>query len=127
MFTLSKILFFALVLMASLLATTAPAMAMSLKDFEAMPSANQSAYMIAFIDKMTNDLGRDNSKLAQEIRDYFARKQPGKPASERIERLFVELAVVERRAKDGKADLSKIQIESIILYVVKQKFPQPQK
>jgi hypothetical protein len=52
-----------------------------------------------------------------------SRKQPGKPASEGIEKLFVELAVVKRRAKDGKADLSKIG--SIILYVVKQKFPPP--
>jgi hypothetical protein len=124
MFTLSKISISAVVFPVLLLACV-PAMAKSVKDFEAMPSADQSAYMIAFVDKMTDDLGRDNPKLAQDIRDYFAHKQPGKPASEGIEKLFVELAVVERRAKEGKADLSKIQIESIILYVVKEKFPPP--
>jgi hypothetical protein len=126
MFRPSQIHIVVVILAVSLLASM-PATAKSVKDFEAMPSADQSAYMIAFVDKMTGDLGRDNPKLAQDIRDYFARRQPGKTASEGIEKLFVELAVVERRAKDGKADLAKIQVESIILYVVKQKFPPPQK
>jgi hypothetical protein len=126
MFTPAKVLISTVILTAFLLAFV-PAMAKSVKDFEAMPSADQSAYMIAFVERMTNDIGRDNPKLAQEIRDYFARKQQGKPASEGIERLLVELTALDREAKEGKADLSKVQIESIILYVVKQKFPPPQK
>ena len=47
--------------------------------------------------------------------------------SEGMERLNVELGTVEIQAKDGKADLSKVQLESVIVWVVKQKFPPPSK
>jgi soluble cytochrome b562 len=104
----------------------APASAKSVQDFEAMAPADQSAYMIGFLEKMTGDLGQKNPKLAQDIRDYFVRKQPGKPFSEGFEKVSVELAAVDTMAKQGKADLSKIQIESIHVSVVKQKFPPPE-
>jgi hypothetical protein len=109
---------------ASLLLST-PAPAKSVKDFEALPTSEQNAYLISFLEKMTSDIGQGNPELAQGIRDYFGRKQPGKPFSEGLEKVFVELAVLERRAKEGRADLSKVQIESIVVYVVKQKFPPP--
>ena len=38
---------------------------------------------------------------------------------------MIELAAVEIQAKDGRADLSKIQLESVIVWVLKQKFPPP--
>lgn len=44
-----------------------------------------------------------------------------------MEHLNVELGAVEIQAKDGKADLSKVQLESVIVWVVKQKFPPPSK
>jgi hypothetical protein len=44
-----------------------------------------------------------------------------------MERLGVELGALEIQAKDGKADLSKVQLESIIVWVVNQKFPPPSK
>ena len=47
------------------------------------------------------------------------------PFSEGLEQVTVELVAVDNLAKQGKADLSKIQIESIVVYVVKQKFPPP--
>ena len=102
-----------------------PAAAKSVKDFEAMPAADQSKYLADFVEKMSADLGRTNPKLEQDIRDYFVKKQPGKPVSDGVEKVSVELSIVDMRAKDGKADLSSIQIESIVLYVVKQKFPPP--
>jgi hypothetical protein len=99
------------------------AQAMSLKDFNAQPGKEQSAYIATFIDKMTTDLRVKNPELAQSIRTWFAQKRDGKPGSEGMERLFVELTAIELQAKDGKADLSKIQLESVIVYLVKQKFP----
>jgi hypothetical protein len=39
-----------------------------------------------------------------------------------MERLTIELAAIEIQAKEGRADLSKIQLESVIVYLVKQKF-----
>jgi hypothetical protein len=102
-----------------------PAQAISLKDFNARPPAEQSGYVVNFIDKMASDLGAKNPQLAAGIRDYFSRKMEGKPVSEGMERLYVELTVVELQAKDGRADLSKVQLESVIVWVVKQKFPPP--
>ena len=77
------------------------------------------------MEKMTSDLGQKNPQLAQDIKDYFVRKQPGKPFSEGLEKVSIELFAVDNMAKQGKADLSKIQIESVVVYVVKQKFPPP--
>ena len=99
-----------------------PMHAMSLKDFNAKPASDRSAYVADFIDKMTTDLRAKNVKMATAIRDWFAVKQEGKPLSEGMERLTVELGAIEIQAKEGKTDLSKIQIESVIVYLVKQKF-----
>jgi hypothetical protein len=103
-----------------------PAQAVSLRDFNAKPASEQSAYVANFIDKMSSDIGAKNPQLATAIRDYFSRRQEGKPGSEGVERLYVELTAIELRARDGKADLSKIELESVIVWVVKQKFPPPQ-
>jgi hypothetical protein len=124
MWTISKIAAVTAILSAILL-TAAPASAKSVQDFEAMAPADQSVYVITFLEKMTSDLGQKNPKLAEDIKDYFVRKQPGKPFSEGLEKVSIELFAVDNMAKQGKADLSKIQIESIVVYVVKQKFPPP--
>jgi hypothetical protein len=126
MLNTAKMLVAATILSAVVL-LSAPASAKSVQDFEAMAPSDQSAYVIGFLEKMTYDLGQKNPKLAQDIKDYFVVKQQGKPFSEGLEKVSVELAAVENMAKQGKADLSKIQIESIIVYVVKQKFPPPVK
>lgn len=101
------------------------AQATSLKDFNAKPDKEQAAYVAGFIDKMASDIAKKNPQLADNIRDYFTRKMEGKPVSEGMERLYVELAATEIQAKQGKVDLSKIQLESVIVWVVKQKFPPP--
>jgi soluble cytochrome b562 len=102
------------------------AQAISLKEFNAKTSSEQSAQVVNFIDKMTADLRAKNPQLAQDIRNWFAVKPEGKPTSEGMERLFVELTAIELQAREGKADLSKIQLESVIVWVTKQKFPRPQ-
>jgi hypothetical protein len=104
-----------------------PMQAMSLKDFDAKPAADRSAYVADFIDKMTTDLRAKNPELAQSIRTWFAEKAAGRMLSEGMERLNVELGAVEIQAQQGKTDLSKVQLESVIVWVVKQKFPPPSK
>ena len=104
-----------------------PAQAKSVKDFEAMSTADQSEYVVSFLEKMTYDIRQANPALAQDIKNYFVVKQPNKPISEGIEKLNVELAALESLSKEGKADLAKIQLESVIVWVVKQKFPPPKK
>jgi hypothetical protein len=100
-----------------------PIQAMSLKDFNARPAPDRSAYVADFIDKMTTDLRAKNPELAQSIRTWFAVKAEGKTSSEGMVRLNVELGALESLAHDGKVDLSKIQVEGVIVKVVKDKFP----
>ena len=100
-----------------------PMQAMSLKDFNAKPGNEQAVYVVDFIENMTSDLGAKNPQLARDIRDWFSKHPAGKPISAGMERLYVELGALDIQAKDGRADLSKIQIESIIIYLAKQKFP----
>jgi hypothetical protein len=97
-----------------------PLQAMSLKDFNAKADRDQAVYVVNFIEKMSGDLGAKNPQLARDIRDWFSRRPVGKPISAGMERLYVELGAIEIQAKDGKADLSKIQLESVIVWVVKQ-------
>jgi hypothetical protein len=100
-----------------------PIQAMSLKDFDAKPDHDQAVYVVNFIETMTNDLGAKNPQLAQAIRNWFSQKAEGKPTSAGMERLYVELGALESLAHDGKVDLSKIQVEGVIVKVVKDKFP----
>jgi hypothetical protein len=110
-----------------LLISAGTAEATSLKDFNAKPDKEQAVCVSDFIDKMTTDMRAKNPQLAQDIRNWFAVKPAGKATSGGMERLFVELTAIELQAREGKADLSKIQLESVIVWVVKQKFPPPQK
>jgi hypothetical protein len=96
--------------------------ATTVRDYESKSIADKSAIVSDFIEKMTTDLRAQNPKLATDIRAWFTEKQAGKPLSEGAERLTVELGALELRAKDGRTDLSKIQVESVIVYLVKQKF-----
>jgi hypothetical protein len=89
------------------------ALAKSVQDFDAMPPADQSESMIGFLGKMTDDLSQKNPQLATTSRIISVDKQPGKPCSEGLENVYAELGAVEELAKQRKADLSKIQVESI--------------
>jgi soluble cytochrome b562 len=102
-----------------------PASAMSLKDFNAKPDKEQSAYIADFIDKMTTDLRAKNPEMAQQIRAWFARKQDAKTLSEGFERFLVETVALGDLANEGKVDLSKIQVEGVVVKIVKDKFPPP--
>ena len=114
-----------LVIFLVLLLSAGAAEATSLKDFNAKPDKEQAVCVSDFIDKMTTDMRAKNPQLAQDIRNWFAVKPAGKATSDGMERLFVELTAIELQARDGKADLSKIQLESVIVWVVKEKFPPP--
>jgi hypothetical protein len=99
------------------------ARATTMKEFESKTAAQQKGCVADFIEKMTADLSVRNPQLGQDIRNWFTSKKPGKEISEGVERLYVELAAIDNLAAKGKADLNKIQLENVILYVVKEKFP----
>lgn len=100
--------------------------ATTMKEFQAKSDAEQTAAISGFIDKMTTDMRAQNEPLAVNIRNWFAVVPEGKTYSEGMVSLFAQLTAIERQAAAGKVDPSKIQLESVIVWVVKQKFPPPQ-
>src|ERR1700685_2560785 len=78
---------------------SASAFAKSVQEFEAMPSAAQSEYTVNFLEKMTFDLRQKNPKLAQDIKDYFVRKQAGSETSEGFVDFEAALGAVDDLAK----------------------------
>jgi hypothetical protein len=98
------------------------ACALPVSEFEKKSAEEQGAWLANYIDKMTGDIGAKNPELAKSIRSWFAVKPVGKPLSEGMERLNVELGALELQARAGKVDLSTIQVEGVVVYVVKQKF-----
>ena len=104
-----------------------PANAKNVRDFESMPQVEQADYIADFVHKMIADVGRQNPALADRIKAFFFRDQPGKSFSKGLEKIEIELAALDIKANRGEVDLSKIQIEGIIVYVTKQEFPPPAK
>lgn len=96
--------------------------AKSLQEFEAMPAEQQGKYLSDFVLKMKTDMAAKNPELANAIWVYFTHDVPGKPTTQGVEDLMVQEMVVDKLAQQGKADPSKIQIEGMIVYVVKQHF-----
>ena len=97
----------------------ASAHAETVRAFESRSDADQAKYVSGFIEKMTTDIGKANPNLMQAIRDFAK----GEPVSEGMRKLSAELAALDEVAKEGKADLDKIQIEGVVMKVVRDKFP----
>lgn len=114
-------------MVAAALLSARPVAAKSVKDFDAMTPKDQGNYLVDFLDEMTGDISRKNPDLAKNIRYFFFHKDKGAMFSEGFEKVFIELLAAEKSAREGKADLSKIQVESIVVWVVRQKFPPPWK
>jgi hypothetical protein len=100
-----------------------PAYALSLTEFEAKPAHDRATFVVDFVEKSTAGLYEKNPQMAQTIRDWFSKVQDGKPFSEGIEKLGVELTALDLLGREGKADLSKIQVEGVIVKVIKDRFP----
>jgi hypothetical protein len=100
-----------------------PARAMSLTDFEAKAPHDRATYVVDFVEKSTAGLYEKNPQMGQAIRDWFSKVQDGKPFSEGIEKLGIELTALDLLGREGKADLNKIQVEGVIVKVIKDKFP----
>lgn len=98
------------------------AQAMSLQEFHAKSDHDQAMYLSDYVFKMRNDLASKNPEMAQAVWEYFIRKPAGKSISEGMEAFLVQELHVDALVKEGKADPAKVQIEGLIVYVVKQKF-----
>lgn len=98
------------------------ARATTLQEFRAKSDKDQASLVSDYILKMRTDIATKDPELARAIWAYFSDKPDGKPIPLGFEDLLREELKVDALAKQGKADLSKIQIEGMIVYVVKQHF-----
>jgi hypothetical protein len=108
-----------------LLLAGTPAFAVSVKDYEAKSAHDQVAVMAEYLDRMTGDLHARDPQLSKNIHDFFWVVPAGEKFTEGELRLQAELIALDRAAKEGKVDLTKIPIEGVILKVVKDKFSPP--
>jgi hypothetical protein len=99
--------------------------ALSVKDYQTKSAQERSEYVVSFLEKMTHDIGQKNPSLAQDIKNYFVKVPSGKQYPEGLQKLSVELAALRSLADEGKVDLTRIQIEGVVVKIVKEKFPPP--
>ena len=111
-------------LFTAIVLTPIAAGATTVKAYEAIPPSGRSKFVVSFLEKMTYDIGQKDPELARRIKEYFVRTPPGKSYSEGLEDISVELAYLDSMAKQGKVDLSRVQIEGVIVTVMSRRFSQ---
>jgi hypothetical protein len=115
----------ALVLMSS------DASALSVRKFDNATREQQTEILVQAVHKIVADVSPVNPKLADGIRDYFEVTPSGKSGPPGMIAFVGELGAVENLAEKGKMDLDKVQIEGILLDIVKTdvmpKFAPPDK
>ena len=115
----------AVLALASCLAAV-PASALSLKDWEAKSDRDQIQYVSSCLTNLVTAVGKTDQPLAQKIRSYYGDKAPGVKSSAGMLDLLAQIGRIESQAQtDRSVDLSKIQIEDIVLRNTAEKFKLP--
>lgn len=103
----------------AMLATPFRAQAMSVRQYESEPIKQRTAEASNAIQKIIDDVAKVNPALSQAIRDYFTIIPPGQPEAPGLIAFEGGLSAVDNLAAQGKLDLDKVQIEGVILDIVK--------
>lgn len=98
------------------------AQATTLREFRAQTPAAQGRFVADYVNVLATKVQAQDPKLGRAIVQYFADAPSGETTPPGIGDFMVQVFAAERLAKEGKADLSKIQVESMIAYVVRQHF-----
>jgi hypothetical protein len=99
--------------------------AISLKDWQQKSGEDQTYYLGACVVSLTADVAKTDPALALKIKNYYSEKVPGHKYPEGTTVLFTRIIQLEQQAKEGKADLSKIEVEDIVYSVTAEKFKLP--
>jgi len=95
------------------------ASALSVRQYESQSKTQRAETVATAIDKIVADVDRVNPTLSKTIHEYFYVIPQGQPGTPGLIAFGTELVAVENRADQGKLDLDKVQIEGILLDVVK--------
>jgi hypothetical protein len=102
-----------------------PAHALSLKDWEAKPALDQLDYLRICIAELIGAVGQTDKPLAQRIYSYYSDKPPSLKYPQGTIDLFTAIDAAEKTAKAAGTDLSKIELEDVVLRLTTQKFSLP--
>jgi len=95
------------------------AFALSVREFENETRDQQTEFLVKAVDKIEADVARVNPALSRAIHNYFDITPSGKNGPPGIIAFWGEIGAVEDLADKGKMDLNKVQIEGILLDIVK--------
>ena len=104
---------------------TIPVHALSLKDWEAKAERDQLDYLRTCIAKLVLAVGQTDKPLAQKIYSYYSDKPPAMKYPEGTIDLFKAIEATEQGARTRGIDLSKIELEDIVLRTTSLKFKLP--
>lgn len=96
------------------------AFALSIKEYEGETKQQQADFVAGEIDKIVADVAKTNPALSKAIHDYFYVIPEGQPESPGLIAFAGALAAVEDSADQGKLDPDKVQIEGILLGIIKR-------
>ena len=101
------------------LTTPFQASAMSVRQYESEPQEQRVDLLSSAIGKIVADVAKVNPTLSKSIYDYFHVIPQGQVESPGLIAFGAELVTVENLAGKGKLDLDKVQIEGILLEIIK--------
>lgn len=94
--------------------------ALSVRQFDSEPREEQTEYVFKAVDKIVADVAKVNPELSKAIHDYFEVTPPGQDEPPGLLAFAGDLGAVEDSANQGKIDLDKVQIEGILLGIIKR-------
>ncbi len=106
-------------LLAVALLLSAHGFALSVRQYENKTKAQGAEAVASAIDKIVDDVAKVNPALSKSIHDYFYVIPAGQAESPGLIAFGAELVAVENLADKGKLDLDKVQVEGILLDLVK--------
>jgi hypothetical protein len=96
------------------------AQAISVRQYESETNKQKATDQTEAIYKIMADVAKVNPALSQAIHDYFFVTPPGQPDPSGYIAFEYDLDDVETLADQGNADLDKVQIEGLLLGIVKR-------
>lgn len=115
----------AVLALASFLAAV-PARALSVKDWEAKSDRDQIEYLGSCFARLIYTVGKTDQPLSQKIKSYYIDKAPGFKYPAGFLDVVQQIVRMEEQAKtDRRVDLSKIEVEDIVLRNTAEKFKLP--
>lgn len=110
---------------AAMLAMPSPASALSFKQFNDEARPQQADFLAKAVDKIVADVARVDPGLSQTIQTYFSVSSKGQLLPPGMIAFGGDYVAVQKQALDGKLDLDKVQIEGMLLGIIKRDLMPP--